>query len=214
MKTLVYTAYTRGYDVPPTFGRRDVSYLAYSDFPSGGIWDHEPLPELPGDYWNKKQVRTRLPKLQGVPELGYDRTVWIDANVRLNLTKLLQATTEPRLYLYRHPVRSSVAEEEAAVIHKRLADPDAVRSEVAEYVADGFPVADSPLYLGSIIVRHNTDELNHFSSEWWKLYERWKTRDQLSLAYLVWKLGLDVKVLEGEPVRRPHRLRRRMYDAH
>jgi hypothetical protein len=96
------------------------------------------------------------------------------------------------------------------VLHLRKADKATAKRQIATYKKEGFP-RHYGLYENSILIRNHHDEpTRRLMEEWWVEYLKYSTRDQLSLPYLIWKLGYDKKNIHiiGHNLRNNHRFNR------
>lgn len=140
--------------------------------------------------WLKAHPHKALP--------DYEHTVWIDGGVQIQCEDfaetVLAASTDTGLSLIRHPWRDRVADEA-----KFCADLDKYRhqpmmEQVEHYRRKGFP-DESGLWAGGIIGRDSRRIIRTLGRRWWRENQRWTWQDQLSLAYLLWRLDLTPGVV-------------------
>jgi hypothetical protein len=133
--------------------------------------------------------------------LGYDISIYVDGNIRIlnDLTILINdfAESDADVSLHRHPQRDFVYEELGAVIQKKP-KLNAVRliNEVEQYFADGLPEKARVIDTGVIFKKHASTEMKKTMSLWYETYSVTLTRDQLSFPYVIWKTGLNVKIMQ------------------
>jgi hypothetical protein len=136
-------------------------------------------------------------------------SVYIDANVRpvAPLGPLFSAfiASGADLGMYRHYARSTVRDESrASVARKKVQDLGALDEEIGFYAAQGFPDSGG-MWEGSVIFKnHDSPKVLGAMEEWWALYSRFRTRDQFSLPFVIWKHGLQVFDLDGVTPPREH----------
>lgn len=194
----IYTCVTGNYDVvlPPLGHTVGADHLLFTDDPSLRVrgWKNRPL--SPTSAHLPPNLQNRFQKLlpHAVLPPGYDVSIYIDANIRVqrDLTPLIQVMAGSDIGLFPHEVRSRVKEEtEACIARGKVRDPDVIRAEYAAYRADGF--ADPPDCLSENAVlfrRHHAPAVIEAMQLWWDLVERHSGRDQISLPYVLWKTGL------------------------
>lgn len=207
-----YTCYTSVFGDyepiwPPHQPDSAVDYVLVSDTttPVRGFTHHGVDPSS----FETPRLANRFQKMRFHEGLPADHlSVYIDANIRpvASLLPLLESfdTSGADIGLYRHYSRHSVrSEAKACVKRNKVEHPEAVEPELSFYDSEGFPDEDG-LWEGSIIVkRHDSTRLDTAMAEWWELYSRFQTRDQFSLPYIIWKHGLQVFDLGGDPVGLP-----------
>lgn len=136
-------------------------------------------------------------------------SLYVDANVRpiASLTPLFEAfaASGADLAMYPHYARETVASEaEACIARKKVENPQTVREELAFYNKQGFPDEEG-MWEGSVIFKnHSSPRLSDAMHEWWETYSRFRTRDQFSLPYIVWKHDLRVFNLDQHSPGREH----------
>lgn len=199
MKRLVYTAVFNGYDrvYPPVVPEDGVDYVIVTD---------EEATSAPG--WRMVKVDTSRFKTPKEANLyhralvhrilpGYDASLYVDGNIRL-LGSSLPLFEElvargAALMLHRHPLRERVVDEAAVVIGRgKTQASESLLREMAAYRAEGFPDDVGLGETGVILKNHSHPQLDAAMELWWTLFEKYATRDQLSLPYVIWKTGLDI----------------------
>lgn len=200
MKRLIYKAVFSRYDrvYPPIKPEKNVDYVIVTDDKHLKVsgWNvvcvdgaQFVTPKAANLYY-RAMIHRLLPQ--------YDFSLYSDGNIRLlgptlSLFEQLVAS-KAAILLFPHPTRRQVSEELEAVIQKcKVSNPICARREVATYLADGFPdnvgLADS----GVILKNHRHPDIDKAMELWWSLFERHLSRDQLSLPYVIWKMGLDTE---------------------
>lgn len=199
----VYTCVTGGYDrvIPPAAPVEGVDHLLFTD--TAGLtvpgWQTRPMPAAPGLSPALANRRVKLLPHQVLPD--HDASVYLDANIRIraSLAPFLADVfgRGEEMVLYRHPARQTVAEEMRVCLDTgRVRDPDALRREYAAYRADGFPDRPGDLSGNSILMRrHHAPRIVEAMALWWDLVAAHSGRDQISLPYVRWKLGLESRLI-------------------
>jgi len=170
-----------------------IDYVAFCDSPINdcGVWAVRPM-----DYWNPDPVRmARYVKTHPHKYFrDYDYVVWVDANVLIecDLQKycdILRNSDDVPLAGIPHPMRDTIAAEAVEVVAAKKDDAEVIDLQMARYREAGFPDAD-----GLIETNFMITDLRHRQSEaimlgWWNEIEAGSRRDQLSLNYVLWRLG-------------------------
>ena len=217
-KIAIYTCLVGGYDrldAPESQDPR-CDYICFSNDipePQIGVWQIRRFP-----YENADATRaSRFPKLQPhavLPE--YEYSLYIDAN------QFLSRELQERVFrlidegavcgMVVHPERDCVYQEAhmlTASVCGGLRGVLRIFRMVRLMVRDHYP-AHNGLFCGCAIFRKHTDsQIIAFSDRWWDLYRRYSHRDQMSLNYALWKVGLSPAILWGRDFylkfKRPHR---------
>ncbi len=204
MKRLIFCAVFGGYDrvYPPVTPEPGVDYVIVTDDPEMHVpgWTTHvvdmsafPTPKA-ANLYHRALIHRVLP--------GYDASLYLDGNMRLlGPNKPLfdeVLASGAALGAYIHPLRSTVAEEVDAVVEVgKVGDAEAVRAELSEYVADGFPDNVRLVETTVIVKNHEHPGLDAAMELWWQCFSRYLARDQLSLPYVIWKTGLPVHHFAG-----------------
>lgn len=131
-----------------------------------------------------------------------DVTIWIDGSFQIGdmdvfVRGCLAHLPEGGMALYRHPERSNIYDEARASLETWPGKYASERlgEQVVYYRALGLPDAHD-LWAGGIIVRDNRSPLVREMDQRW-LYEcvRWSIQGQLSLPFVLWRMGLEGKAV-------------------
>jgi hypothetical protein len=195
---VVYTCITGGYDIPLESPWADrCPHLCFTDQPTyrTSTWTLLPM----GMEQLDPVRRSRHPKLlphRYLPD--HDISIWIDGSARLLEDPLVlarRALADADFALARHPKRSC-AFEEARVCSARLRDrPEVIDAQMRRYAAAGLP-RDSGLWEGTVILRrHRRPQVQALMEAWWQELLAGSARDQISLAYLLWRNPIALTTL-------------------
>jgi len=196
IKIAVYTCITQGYDSLkiPLFVDERLAYFCYSDAPESVMppWKFLPI-KLKG---LSPKDQNRYIKMHPHEFLSdYDITVYVDGNIQVvgDLYALVCATLSQHgdIFLYQHPNRVCVYAEGAAcshIAHERIWN---IVKQMRRYNKAGYPIRNG-LFEANVIIRKNTPPMHRFMDEWWNEYCLGAKRDQLSLPFVAWKLGMPL----------------------
>ncbi len=192
---LVYTAITDKKDTLKEFEKEDgVEYVAYCD------------EDLKSDTWEVKKTGNWVadPYLNAkwykiLPHRNFktDISLWIDGNISLKTppTSLLKYLDGFDIALFKHNLRDCSYEEAVAVAKYGYDDVKKVEKQMVSYNKEGFPTKYGLTYNGFILRRH-TPEVEKLNEFWWDQIINNSRRDQLSLMYSCWKLGIKPNIVD------------------
>lgn len=198
MKVLVYTCVFGNYDwiFPPINPQNDFHYLLVTDNPKlhvkGWRTHYVNASEFDSFQSANRYYKTLIHKVF----LGYDYSIYVDGNIRLlgDLSGFLAPFYESNadLGLFKHPLRSSVHDEVLACLKSsKIKDKIKLKSELFFYREDGFPDNVGLIEATILIKNHRGSGLDQAMELWWSLFEKYGTRDQLSLPYVIWKTNVS-----------------------
>jgi hypothetical protein len=200
---VVYTCIAGDYDelLPPAT-EIGVDYICFTDrmIQDSKGWKVLPLPVAASDNFLASRYVKMHPHLL-FPNHAY--SVYVDGNVRIKspLSPLvLGAMDRGAIAMYRHLYRNCLyaeARECAALGYDWVWR---IARQVAAYAVKGFP-AEWGLFEANVIIRNNRDpHLIPLMEAWWQELTHGVRRDQLSLGFLSWQLGVPIVDLgESDP---------------
>lgn len=200
MRLLVYTCVVAAYDrvFPPVRIEDGIDYVVITEDASLQVpgWRTQVVDAARFHSTRAANRHYKMLAHQLLP--GYDASVYVDGNVRVlgPLSVLVEEflATGAALGIYRHPLRQTIAEEIAACEHAdKLVGSELAREEFASYRADGFPDDVGLVEAGVLLKNHSHPQLTPAMTLWWSLFERYETRDQFSLPYVLWKTKISCK---------------------
>lgn len=194
-KYVVYTSVTGGYDNIPQYKviHPEFDYICFSnDYPDGsiqGIWKIKKIP-----FHSKDNIQlSRYTKL--LPHLvlkKYDYSLWIDSNLIINTIEfysyVMTRIKEGGLwYGIKHFERDCIYEEAIRCVDIAYSGYFETRRQLLYLKSSGFP-KHYGLFENNIILRnHNNIKIKKIDDEWWKIFNKFTKRDQLSLFFIFWK---------------------------
>jgi hypothetical protein len=215
----VYTSVFGGFDdlKPPPSQTIACDWVCFTDEPDrvtvapwrGVLCDEQLLPGA------EVRMRSRLLKAmshRAMRELGaeYDFTIWNDASIRVLrstfVERFVDAASASGMALVRHPERDCIYDEVEASLRPGTAHKYArgrIREQVEHYRAEGYPAHNGLLACGTIARDMRNDDVRRIDEAWWEEIRRWSVHDQLSLPYVLWRLGLEAGVVEMNQWRNP-----------
>ena len=124
----------------------------------------------------------------------YDYSIYIDGNIQIvaDLMPLVLKMDKSIIGVHTHAIRDCIYKESNGINLLKKANKELVRKQLNRYKNDGFP-EHFGLFQNSILIRkHNSDKARELMDLWWSEYSKERTRDQLSLPYVIWKMSLDI----------------------
>lgn len=185
-----------GYDTPIAHEHLDprIDYHLVADFPAPnyGFWIRHDMSQDGPATGRARAVKTS--PLEYID--GYDIGIWIDANVMIRqpfdrYLDMIAAHPEIPVFGIPHPQRNCIYEEAQAVISHNKAQPDKVRAQMETYAAAGYPKRHGLIETNFLIYNLRHPRIKEVLQAWYKEVSERTHRDQLSLNFVLWQLGLD-----------------------
>ena len=127
-----------------------------------------------------------------------DAWLWVDGNIRVRVDPLALIERYPGAFMaLKHWRRKCLYGEAAACIALEKDVPATIRAQVARYREEGMP-DNWGLPSTGVLIRRNTPAIRELNEAWWAEIEQGSLRDQISLPYVFWKLGLRWVTMPGE----------------
>lgn len=147
---------------------------------------------------DKQEAPTRMARTMKLnphhffPEV--DASLWIDASftVRHDLESLLSSYPED-IVTFRHRDRTRIVDEAREIVRLGKAKRMATFRQLAVYQSDGFDTAGNPMRemsCNGAVMRRHTDSVQRFNELWTRQIEQHTLRDQMSIDYVAWRLGI------------------------
>lgn len=190
-KYLVYTCIASGYDVvfPPVNIEHGIDYIIFSDDESLNVSGWETRYISAANFPSPHLMNRYFKMLVGREIDGYDCSLYVDGNIRVigGIHKLFSefSISGKPLRFFKHPARVTIRQEIVSCISRGQADEPSLWREYYDYINNGF-VDDVGLIEATIFMKnHNALDLDFIMGHWWSLYDKYRTRDQISLPYVL-----------------------------
>lgn len=162
---------------------------------------------LTSQHWEIIQVpktpypcrQARLAKAMSHTLIDAEWSLWLDANFTLEVDPYV-LLGEAAFTTFVHPDRSRIRDEAREIIRLGKAPADLIQAQLAAYQAEGFDTDANPqqvLSCNSVILRRHTPEVIALNELWAEEINTRSLRDQMSLDYCAWKLGLAINRWPG-----------------
>lgn len=206
-KYAIYTAMVGGYDeiMQPLVVDDRFDYIIFSNEITEdniGIWQVRRI-----EYTNSDNTRIcRYVKTH--PEellLGYDFSIWMDANIQIFTTYIYQRAIELNeqgvlISSMWHPTRNCIYDEAFAVVNMMVEHEDVVVRWCHQLRKEGFPRQKGLCETNVVFRKHHIGLISEISTMWWHCIEKYSRRDQLSFNYVLWKLEIPCHYMFGEGI--------------
>jgi hypothetical protein len=198
-KIAVYTCIVGDYDQlqEPLFRPVNVDYILVTDghFPSGGAWKGINVHTIKGITAADDSRLSRYVKLH--PHLfleGYDYSIYIDGNIKTmgDIRYLRQFLNQYGFASNIHRSRNCIYEELEACIHQKKNDPQTMRRQIDAYRRAGMPENYGLIEANMLLRDHKNPVCIEIMDRWWQQIVKHTTRDQLSLPFVLWEMGIPV----------------------
>lgn len=198
---VVYTCITGNYDNLKNINIEEGwDYVCFTDTNiESDVWDIRPIPSMINNLSRVKQQRfIKMNPHKVLPE--YEESIWIDGNLLLtgSLTDLYNDVIDDShsVYFKKHLDRICIFQELDACIKYKKENADVINRLRKYYTDCGFPKGYG-LYETNIIIRkHNDPDCIRLMDAWTIEMLKGSHRDQLSLNFCIWQLGLKDKIKE------------------
>lgn len=183
---------------PPRHVEPGVDYLCYTDAAGYPGWTTVPAIRFSTDAAFGLRRDAKPPKiLSSFICPGYDVYIWCDAThlPAVPPSQLIGLLAGRDLALFRHSVRGSVRAEAEAIKSFGYDYPARIDRQVAAYAQAGFP--DTALWELACFIKRNTPAMRALELRWWEQICMFSSRDQLSLPFVLWSLGIEPVELQG-----------------
>lgn len=198
-KTAIYTCITGGYDrfEEQKIAMSDCDYFVISDRVvkcsrgTGNIHIDEVVPDNIKD----PRLQNRYCKMHGHTIFkDYEYSIYLDGHFEIlqDISDYLKYINESGIAFYKHEVRNCIYDEGMAVMFLNKADSKQVKMQLKKYAEEGMPARFGLLAGGAIFRNHKRNLGNEIMESWWDEYVKWPTRDQLSLMYVLWSMGIGI----------------------
>lgn len=190
----VYSCIIGRYDevAEPVYAEPEIDYLMFTDMEieEGSTWHKIDVTKFP-QYKELSSIQmNRIIKFHPerfLPE--YDYSIYIDGNIEpvAGFANMIANMGGYGFGVHYHSSRDCIYDEKVAVVHYKKANVDLVKAQLESYEREGFP-HHFGLFENSVLIRdHHDQDVIELMNHWWSEYEKYPTRDQLSLPYLIWK---------------------------
>jgi hypothetical protein len=184
----------------PTTMFEGVSYYAFvNEIHSCSGWKQIMSPSFTLDKKYRGRRDAKIYKIMShlfLPD--YDYWVWTDPTHEavVDPREICEMLEDKEIGVFKHAHRKCPYEEAAEVSRLGVDHVALVDAQVEYYRSEGFPGGQG-LYELPVSVRKNTPAVQSMNMKWWELICRYSSRDQISLPFVLWKMGIEPHIFEG-----------------
>jgi hypothetical protein len=185
-------------------------FLCITDQPlKGRRWEIQLCKKKPNPRRRNRRVKALLHRFVEGPTLYLDSEFQVTEDPRELLGPALERSCWAAT---RHPQRDCLFDEAAVCIHKRLTEsPETLAAQVIRYHEAGMP-EHFGLWAGGILARRGDEQSQRLGEAWHSEIENGAERDQVSLPFVAWRLGLPPAEIPGVYTALPGIIRRKRPD--
>jgi hypothetical protein len=203
MRLALYTCVLGGYDrvFEPVLRDTEVDFFIVTDDAGLSVPGWRTIVVDPSQFGNCRAANRHFKFLGHAQFADYDASIYIDGNIRvLGQVSLLAKeflASRAALGVYCHPTRNSVAQEIVECVRRgQVPDAESAFAELEDFKDMGFPDAAGLIEAGVLLKNHRHDGLVPAMRLWWQLFEKYRSRDQFSLPFVIWKQELPCFFVE------------------
>lgn len=198
-KIAIYTCMIGNYDRihEPLFKPDNVDYIIVTDghSPSSDIWKGIDINSIKGVPLLDASRISRYIKLHPhlfLPE--YDYSIYIDANIKTvgDMRYLIYLLNQYGFIANIHRHRDCIYEEIKSCIRLKKDNPQIMRKQIDSYQNTGMPGHYGLIEANLMVRDHHNPACIEIMEKWWEEIAKHSGRDQLSLPFVLWKMGIPV----------------------
>lgn len=198
LRIAVYTCIVGHYDnlIEPQFVEPGIDYYVFTDVdcPADSVWKKIDITQYKEYYeLSPSQLNRKIKMLPFLYLPDYDYSLYVDGNIQIEapVSPVIEEMGNCAFGVHYHRTRDCIYVEKVRIDYLRKADMTIVDKQIEEYKSEGFP-HHYGLYENTVLIRkHHDESICHLMEEWWGEYQKYSTRDQLSLPYIIWKTNYD-----------------------
>lgn len=199
-KVAVYTFITDGYDQlhQPLVIDENADYFVISDqkLDNLGIFHWIDVNTIVPHSMKDPFMKNRYCKMHGAELFkDYEYSIYLDGVVQIagDIISYLEQIGKTGIALYLNETNGCIYDAGILITLVGRCSFEKARNQLKSYAMEGMP--ENYGYLcGAYIFRNNRNVLgNELMHLWWEEYQKWSTRDQLCLPYVMWKMGLTLE---------------------
>lgn len=202
-KSVLYTCITNDYDnieeiKTYKYVNPDWDYICFTDneehIKQGqiGIWEIKPLQFMELDNvrnnrWHKLNPHILFPE--------YEESIYIDPNINILTEYLFRLIKKKNLPFIQpnHFKNTCVYQEYKDVLYNKMDDEKLIIDEYNLLKENKMPKRYGFGENNLLYRKHNLPLIVEIDTEWWEMVKNYAKRDQLSLAYILWKHKIRIK---------------------
>jgi hypothetical protein len=178
-----------------------VDYFAFVDhIQENSVWEQRKIQDFTLDDRYRGRRNAKIYKI--LPHLflpDYDYYFWVDSTHEVIsdpfhvIDRVIRGSD---IALFKHQHRNCVYHEAKELVNLNYDHPSLIKEQIKLYKEDRYPY-EYGLYELPCSIRKNTEIINTMNLMWWEIICKYSSRDQISLPYVLYKLGIKPFIMEG-----------------
>jgi hypothetical protein len=193
------TDYDRLY--PPACGPSAARWVVFMDVPVPTMrdgWEILPAPL----WWPDNRRRARMHKcLSHILFPDAEWTLWLDGTLTPRTTpeELIRIHAKPGVdfYAFDRRARRCAYQEGSRMALKGRDDPAVIGQQMRRMEKAGFPAGAGLCATTAVLRRQTGQEIERLNEAWWQEIKNWSNRDQVSINFCLWRIGMKWGKLRG-----------------
>lgn len=195
----VYTCLFGKYDkiYEPVIKPNNIDYyiLTDNDIPENSLWKKIDFTFL--DKYNYSNIeKNRYVKMN--PHLffeNYEYSIYVDANIKIigDFTELINRMGNQFIGFHLHQNQFCIYDQIKSCIISNKDNKKSLIIHRKHLLENHMPKQNGMVEANVIVRRHNNKKCIKLMADWWNEFINYSNRDQISLHYVLWKNGIEIK---------------------
>lgn len=202
VKTAVYTCITGGYDRlwQPDVAEEHCDYYVISDEPDmgGGVFRYLDVDAVVPDRSMNAKDKNRYCKMNPYEIFEeYDYAIYLDGSIRIKspIAHYIKTAGFSGLGIHRHKIQDCIYVDGIFAEWLGVVEKDKIFKELKRYIEEGLPKKFGMFECGMIVTDLRNKLGQQLYRKWYEEYQKGAKRDQFSLIYALWKMGLTANAI-------------------
>lgn len=199
-KIAIYTCILNEYDElhQPKFIAPNIDYYVISDkrMDDLGVYQWIDINTIVTDEQENYFLLNRFCKTHGSEIFSqYDYSAYVDGALQIvgNVFPYFEEMGKTGIGMYLNETDDCIYSMGLLMTLQKRCDFELTREQFMHYAEAGMPLHYGYLCGGFIFRDHNNQLGNVLMKRWYEEYQRWPTRDQFALSYIMWEMGLNIE---------------------
>ena len=129
-----------------------------------------------------------------------EETIWVDGNILIVNDPTQFSSIYNHMMVQEHPYRYDLYEEAEFCGRKKKGEKEDIARQIKFYEEQGHPQLFG-LCTSRVLFRKPTNKVELLNTMWWEEIEKFSSRDQISLPYILWKHNIPFKTVDEEELK-------------
>ncbi len=202
-KVAIYTCITGGYEelIQPNYIDDNADYYCITDSRPKelGIYKWIDSRDVIPEHIEDNTRRNRFIKIWGTHLFSdYPYSVYVDGNIKIvgDVIKYTDKIGKSGFLSHKHAFEDCIFSEAIRVITNNRDDIGTIKKQMQKYYSNGMPRHFGMLHNTVLVRENNNEKCRSLMKNWWSELSCFSKRDQLSLTYCIWRMGLNISEME------------------